>query len=83
MPHRYCERWKIYVTFFFFVKIYLLLGEGDKDRLEETKAHDFWKIWFLLPFHGNGTCEIVYEFEEFGEFVFGTDCVIKSSIREK
>lgn len=53
MPHRYCERWKIYVTFFFFVKIYLLLGEGDKDRLEETKAHEFWKIWFLLPFHGN------------------------------
>lgn len=53
MPHRYCERWKIYVMFFFFVKIYLLLGEGDKDRLEETKAHDFWKIWFLLPFHGN------------------------------
>lgn len=52
MPHRYCERWKIYVTFFFFLKIYLL-GEEDKDRLEETKAHEFWKIWFLLPFHGN------------------------------
>lgn len=65
MPHRYCEQNLCNIFFFFFkCKNVSFLEEENK---EETKAHGFWKIWFLLLFHGNlvrSCLSVVYEFEE-------------------